>query len=124
MIRCEPDKVRFCDEDATRNERLIHTIDLSDERSASQFVTLWFKGNGEAVQQWRRERGLDNHHNRELYHREPPWLPAKYPGMQRRFWSTHTHIDLSAPPQWSDLEPFLDEIPLGTQQEIQSYLKV
>lgn len=115
---CEPDKVRFCDSEALQNRTLIHTVDLSDDRSDGHFITLWLKG--AAGDDW--AKGLSDHHKRELYHRDPPWIPATYPGMHRKGWVTHRHIDLDRQPQWQDLEPYLDEIPSSVQTEIKTYL--
>ncbi len=125
MVRCEPDIVRFCDPDATDNRFRIHTVELSDERSTTQFVTLWFKGQESelpGIEAWKRERGLRNHHQREVYHRGPAWLPTQYPGKQKRGWSHHCHVDLNRPPQWNDLEPFVDEIPPALQDDLRLYL--
>lgn len=126
MIRCEPDIVRFCDPEAMTNEYKIHTVELSDERSVSQFVTLWFKGQERDLPQlknWKQEHGLDDHHAREVYHRGSPWIPAMYPGKQKRGWSHHVHVDLNHNPQWSDLQPFLADIPPSIQQDIRQYLE-
>ena len=119
MIRCEVDKVRFCDPAATYGGPFIHTVELSDERSLRQFVTVWTKGvRPDWVARW-------PHHDRGTYHRESGgWLPQQYPGMESKGWSTHHHADLALPPILADLEPFLDEIPPGIQAEIQEYLGV
>ena len=126
MIRCEPDKIRFYDPDAEHNEYLIHTVELSDDRSLSQFVTLWFKGKEQhrpEVEQWKRERGLDDHHKRELYHRDGPWIPAQFPGKESKGWSHHSHIDLTAPPRLTDMEPYEADIPPSVLETIGAYLE-
>lgn len=122
MIRCEPDKVRFCGPE--EGPHIIHTVDLSDQRSVRQFLTFWTKGRGERVQGWAASHGLDGHHQREVYHREPPWLPAMYPGKESGDpWSNHYHVDLSLPPTWEDIEPYTDEMPPEVQEAIRRYLK-
>lgn len=120
MIRCEPDIVRFCDPEATENDCLIHTIELSDDRSIRQFITFWLKGANEA---WKQKHRLDDHHQRDVYHRGPPWLPAQYPGKQKRGWSAHYHVDLESPPTAADLDRFTEDIPPAIWDEIQNHLK-
>lgn len=122
MIRCEPDIVRFCDPEAMENDYPIHTVELSDDRSVSQFVTLWFKGKNEQIEELKR-RGLDDHHNRDVYHRGPAWLPAQFPGKHRHGWSHHSHIDLERPPLVEDLEPYADAIPPVIRDEIENHLR-
>ena len=117
---CEPDKERFCDQRAATNTTLIHTVDLSDERSHGHFITLWLKG--DAGDEWARQCGLSDHHNRELYHRDPPWIPAMFPGMQKRGWSKHRHIDLTRPPAADDLERFAEQIPDSILADIKTFL--
>jgi hypothetical protein len=124
MIRCEPDKSRFCDPEATTNEYLIHTVELSDERSTSQFFTLWFKGKFGAIEEWRTAKGLDDHHNRAVYHRCGPWLPAQYPDKDSRGWSHHAHIDLQHAPTMADLQPYAEQIPPAILDEIKAYLTI
>ena len=126
VITVEPDKVRFCDPVAVGSGFLIHTVEVSDSRSVRQFVTFWCKGGrgqGPRSAAWAAAHGLDGHHDREVYHREPgPWLPQMYPGMESQGWGKHYHLDLWNPPRWGDVEPFTDEIPPVIQEELRRHL--
>lgn len=126
MTLVQPDKVRFCDPEATTNGFLIHTVELSDARSVQAFLTFWCKGGrdqGPRSQAWATAHGLTGHHNREVYHRESdPWLPQQYPGQESQGWSKHYHADLTHTPTWADVLPFCDEVPPVLQEAIQAYL--
>ena len=118
MIRCEPDKVRFIDPDAEYSLALVHTVDLSDERSVQQFVTLWTKGKRP---DWS-DRMPD--HARDVYHRDPPWLPTAFPGKEQKGWQTHYHLNLRSAPTWDDLQPFLSELSPALRADLQAFFGV
>lgn len=119
-MRCEPDKQRFCDPEAMTAAHLIHTVELSDERSVRQFITFWVKSR-ERGEAWRLAKGLGKEHDREIYHRGLPWLPETFPQANGE-WSKHYHLDLHSSPTWADIEPFCGEIPEVIQEEIKVYL--
>jgi hypothetical protein len=125
VLQVPVDKVRFCDPDAVSSPSLVHTVEVSDGRSLSHFLTFWVKGGrdqGNPAKAWADKHGLDGHHNREVYHREPdPWLPQQFPGMDSKGWSKHYHADLKNPPTWADVEPFCDELPACLRVEIKDY---
>lgn len=97
-----PDKVRFAADGA-----LIHTVELSDDRSVRPFVTLWMT---ETAPEYAERHNLSNEHDPTIYHRE-----STQGGI-------HYHIDLEHPPQLSDLEPFRNEIAPSVMNEIEGYL--
>lgn len=121
MIICHPDKVRFRDASPDAGPHLVHTVDLSDERCKGNFITFWCRGitNGET---FRKKHGLDSHHNRELYHRDPPWLPDWVGQARAGGFAQHYHLDLASPPQWNDLQPFLPDLPEAIQRDLREFL--
>lgn len=121
MLRCDPDKVRFCDPEALTSASRVHSVDLSDDRSSRPFLTLWVKGEADA---WAEAVGLSRDHDRAVYHRDLPWLPATFPGMEFKRWDKHYHLDLPGPPVWSDVEQFASDIPRALLEEIRQYLAV
>ena len=44
MIRVEPDKERFIDNNAPFSSFVVHAVDISDERSSGNFITFWCRG--------------------------------------------------------------------------------
>lgn len=122
MIRVNPDKVRFCDPDAmSTDEPIVHTVDLSDDRSLRNFITLYCKGQDRG-REWAARHKMPTHHDREIYHREEPWLPKQFPGMEGHGWQYHVHIDTGDnPPTLEDVMAFREWIPDCIIEEITEY---
>lgn len=114
-MRLEPDKERFIFKDAPASPYAIHAVDFSDERSCQHFVTVWTKGK---MPGW---DGRWPHHNRDVYHRDGPWIPATFPGKEKEGWSSHYHVNLGHPPNAADLEPFAEHIPPPLMQQINAW---
>lgn len=124
MTRLEPDKVRFVDPDARTSRHPIFAVDLSDDRSARHFLTFWCKGKT-LRDAWAIANGIDpDNHDRDVYHRDGPWIPETFPGMESAGWGKHCHLDLARPPAFADIEPFAADIPANVLAEIRAYFGV
>lgn len=119
-MRLEPDKIRFLDPVKESNDR-IHAVDLSDERSPSQFITIWMRGRD---QEWMDANGMTPCvHAGEIYHRDDGphhWVAERYGILS---WGMHWHKDLEAPPKLEDIEPFAHGMSAGLIARIRAHFQ-
>lgn len=119
IYACEEDKVRFIDTMAESHSTRIHSVEISDHRSAAFFASLYCKGN---VKPWINEGEA---HDRSLYHREQDpseWIYHQFPLQDGKGWESHFHLIFDRPAQWSDLEKYAEEMDSALITELRGYL--
>lgn len=115
--RPETDKVRFVDTALAAGEPyLIHTVELSDERSLAHFMSCYVTGLGDTALQERVPftRQIDlRDHNPAVFHRDDEsalWVDRHFRKAVRKAWTRHFHWRFKAAPGRESVLHVLDEL--------------
>ena len=113
----QTDKVRFVDTELSGDEpHLIHTVEVSDERSLAHFMSFYVTGLGDTELQERLPftRQIDlRDHDQAVFHRDDEsalWVDRHFRKAVRKAWTRHFHWRLEEAPDRDSVLHVLDEL--------------
>lgn len=125
------DNTRFIDREFFSEDKLFHSVEVSDDRSRRNYVTFYSTWPSRdllaRLAELDRRHGVKLfEHNPDIYHRNGArskcWLQAIFPDADVKSMKKHFHWNLKSVPTKADVEFVLDQIDFGLRKEFKEFI--